>query len=1128
MTLANAAKVTRPDIRSALKRNRVFSLLSSACKSPLVWIAAQGGSGKTTLVSSYLEFKKLPCLWYQMDESDSDPAAFFQYIKSAAEQMDSAAAKSLPLLTPEYVQGLNIFARRYLEGLFAILADRVCREKTAQGQAGKDEAFLEQGISDAAKDLSGESRMDKPCPAYLVLDNYQQVSESSVLHRLLASGLEMVPREVKVIIISRYQPPAQYARLRANNLMSLLGWDEIRFTLEETRKLVQGLVAQDSGSGFRHSLKPVEHDQAEIFHRITDGWAAGVVLLAERLRWGRKDMVIMEKIHPSDEIIDYFAGEVCSSMDQDMLDFLIKTSFLPQMTLQSAQAISGNRHAGSILSLLHRRNCFTEKRAVKPHIYKYHPLFRDFLINQARKVCSKNEYKSLQRHAAELLAEAGQTEEAVELLLSADMHDKAAEYILRKAGSMAAGGRGQTLKSWIGMLPVSLMDDKPWLHYWLGMCRSFFAPDEALKNFEKAFHIFINKKDDEAALTAWCGAVESILLKRGDFRQLDFWIEWMHKRLGKGLSLPAADIESRVTACMIGAILYRFPTHPHASKWLLRAEELILHGSPEISLRQFHLIMHHLMFGKTFQAGLLVKRIEPLITTSSPPFLRINWCLIKAMYFHMAEGSGERAIAMAEEGLAVARDTGIHVFDAYLLAQGVHGGLSINNMQTVRNYLDLMAAAIDGSRLWDVSYYHFLFGWKKFCEGNVRAFCEHMQLALSLVEKIGCKFSSAVGHAGLALAFLEMSDDEMCSLNLDKAEEIIPGREDTPEFLYLLIKALACFSRHREEEGIALLTRAMAIGRRHGLFTCPFWKHETMSLICAKALENGLETGYVHEIIRKRKLTPMPGKSREICLINWPYPLRIFTLGRFEIELNGRLLQSGAKSRKKALDMLKSIIAFGCREVPSQKVMDVLYPEIDGDKANYSFKFTLHQLRSLLSSGNFIVSQGGRLSLDERYCIIDAEVFLQLCSRIRKIHEICTTGYISGSEVRDRQNQIFQLSRKALDLYKGDFLQEENVGFAFASRENLKNNFLRLVDIAGAILEREGRIREAISMYERSIETDALQEKFYQRLMRCYARDGQDAAVLSVYRRLSRILDSRLGVKPSSETRNTYKNLLRI
>ncbi len=1128
MAYAQIAKIIRPDIQCIVKRSKVFSVLDSARDKPLIWVSAPAGSGKTTLVSSYLESQGIPCLWYRLDEGDKDPAAFFYYIRLAASKISPEAGILLPLLTPEYAHGLNTFARRYWERLFAMLLDG--GEPGRYGQEPAHEVLTGEERPAPAKEegLSQVPRVSFPgCPC-LVLDNYQQVPENSVFHSLLASGLEMVPQGGRVMIISRHQPPAQYVKFRANNLMFLVGWEQIRFSLEETRDLVRGLVLQDSQLDSLGTCPPVDGDAwAELFQEVTDGWVAGVVLLAERLRWGNTEHVFSKSIQTTQEIIDYFAGEVCSSIDPDILDFLIKTSFLPQMTLYTAQAISGYRHARSILSELYRRNCFTEKRAGKPLVYQYHPLFRDYLNSRARTTLTEDEYLSLQQQAAELLAQTGQTEEAVEVLLSADRHDAAAEYILRKAESMTAGGRSQTLESWLSMLPVSLRDERPWLHYWMGVCRYPFAPHEALKHFTKAFAVFVNEGDDEGSLMAWCGAVDSILLERGDFRQLDFWIDWLHERLDQGLLLSGGELEARVTASMIGAILFRCPVHPHASAWLGRAEELVyLAWTPESVLRLFYLVMYLLMFGSTLKAGLVLKKMEPFVTPASPPFLRINWCLVKAMYAHMAKGAGEEAISFVEEGLSIANDTGIHVFDMYLLAQGTHGSLTTYDLYRAEHYLETMSASISGHRLWDVSYYHFLSACKEWCRDNIRAFSEHMQLALNLVKKIGCTLSCAVGHAGMALISLEKNRMDEVGEHLAKARLHLPGDQDTPEFLYLLIEAICSFRNLEEQAGTSLLVRALSIGRSQGFFTAPFWKRETMSLVCAKALEHGIETEYVRELISRRNLCPLPGKAWGISTLDWPFPLKIFALGGFCVQLNERPLQSGKKTCSKPLQMLKVLVACGCREVSHQKMTDFLYPDIDGDRANYSFKFTLYQLRTLLGSGSFLISQGGKLSLDERYCFVDAEVFLQLCNRIRKLYDSGSIRRASVAKEGVPQDDFLQLCRKALDLYRGDFLQHEVADFAVGPREMFRSRFLGLVDIAGAVLEEDGRSHEAVNLYERAIESDPLQEKFYRRLMRCYSRQGQEAAAISVYRRCQRVLDSKLGVKPSPKTRKTYNALI--
>ena len=72
------AKLTRPKLYDALPRPRLFSLLDEAATRPIVWISALPGSGKTTLVASYLEARKIPHVWYQADMGDADAATFEQ------------------------------------------------------------------------------------------------------------------------------------------------------------------------------------------------------------------------------------------------------------------------------------------------------------------------------------------------------------------------------------------------------------------------------------------------------------------------------------------------------------------------------------------------------------------------------------------------------------------------------------------------------------------------------------------------------------------------------------------------------------------------------------------------------------------------------------------------------------------------------------------------------------------------------------------------------------------------------------------------------------------------------------------------------------------------------------------
>ncbi len=252
------AKISRPNTPGVVSRPRVVSLLETARSRPIVWVSAPAGSGKTTLVTSYLDEYKLPCLWYQVDESDADIATFFYYMGLAAKTAFPKNRSPLPLLTPEYLQGIATFTRRYFESLYSRL---------------------------------------KP-PFALVFDNYQDVPADSPFHEIMREGLSSVPDGISIVMISRSEPPPVFARLRANNRMSSIGWEEIKFDFDEAKTLILNQK--------RHIFP--DEVLRDLYNR-TEGWAAGIVLLLERMGTEKDDPAALHN-HTQEEVFHYFAGEL--------------------------------------------------------------------------------------------------------------------------------------------------------------------------------------------------------------------------------------------------------------------------------------------------------------------------------------------------------------------------------------------------------------------------------------------------------------------------------------------------------------------------------------------------------------------------------------------------------------------------------------------------------------------------------------------------------------------------------------------------------------------------------------------------------------------------------------------------
>ena len=110
-------KISRPKLFTVFERKRLFRLLDDASRRPVIWVSAPAGAGKTTLVASYLNYSRRPCAWYQMDLRDADPATFFYYLSLAVKRASPRKRKPIPLLTPEFMPGIETFALRYFEAV---------------------------------------------------------------------------------------------------------------------------------------------------------------------------------------------------------------------------------------------------------------------------------------------------------------------------------------------------------------------------------------------------------------------------------------------------------------------------------------------------------------------------------------------------------------------------------------------------------------------------------------------------------------------------------------------------------------------------------------------------------------------------------------------------------------------------------------------------------------------------------------------------------------------------------------------------------------------------------------------------------------------------------------------------
>src|SRR5262249_20834227 len=152
-----------------------------------------------------------------------------------------------------------------------------------------------------------------------------------------------------------------------------------------------------------------------------------------------------------------------------------------------------------------------------------------------------------------------------------------------------------------------------------------------------------------------------------------------------------------------------------------------------------------------------------------------------------------------------------------------------------------------------------------------------------------------------------------------------------------------------------------------------FWLPRVMSQLSAYALRNGIEAGFVKDLIRRRTLEP-PDLEAD----GWPWPVRIHALGRGSVVIDDEPLRFRGKAQKKRRELLKAILTEGGRGVDRGRLLASLWAELDGDAASNALDVALHRLRKLLTREDAIRVEDGKFHLDARCVWADTWVFERL------------------------------------------------------------------------------------------------------------------------------------------------------
>ena len=395
-------KLRPPALRQPIvARSRLIDVFHEECA--LTLISAPAGSGKTTLALAWIASPEADVAWLSLDADDNDPIRFIRGFVAALQ----AAGATLHLSAGQ-------------RDLKAIMADLI-------------------------------NQLSEATPIVFVLDDYHVITEEAI-HAALTYLLDHMPASLRLVLVTRYEPPLPLSRLRARAQLRELNLHDLRFTVDEANAFLNQVMRLD-----------LSGEQIRALEERTQGWIAGLQMAALSLQTNRFQMI--PAVYEDRIVAEYLLTEIFNQQPPDVQTFLLNTAILEQFTLPLCKSMVP-RHTSKLLAQVQRSNLFITSVG---SWYQYHPLFREFLQSQLQTNFPER-MDVLHRQALLWFEQNGMTAEAIPHAFAISDHETAARFISSLAPYYLKRGELVTLGRWLERLPEPVIWNEPRLcltHVWL-------------------------------------------------------------------------------------------------------------------------------------------------------------------------------------------------------------------------------------------------------------------------------------------------------------------------------------------------------------------------------------------------------------------------------------------------------------------------------------------------------------------------------------------------------------------------------------------------------------------------------------------------------------------------------------
>lgn len=399
--MSTSAKLHPPVHGNLLFRERLLDQLSQNASKKVFLIDGCAGSGKTVLALQFLNTLDLEPAWISLDQHDRDPALFFAYLTAAIRSLCPGFGQELGFRTVTSVETWASF-------LHAL-----------------------------------QNRIEKPL--YIVLDNFECINGAAEVNEFLSYLIQHLPYSVHIVFLCSRTPRFSLRNYGLSNGLCHLKASDLAFTVDEALQLFE--------EGFGGSMSP---SAVRSILDETEGWTLALVLMGQHMRNReafRKNRKFAAPQKHYDAIHEYFLEDVLKPLPGRMGELMVSSALLPFLSPNELRLYMGSENAEVLLSHFRGSNVPIFPLSAGSETFRYHKMFRRFLLDNANERKSDADLTHLHRQAGSSLKRNYPVEAIDHYLSVGDVAEAMA--ILEKLGSdLLRQGRYDTLKMLVNKIPL--------------------------------------------------------------------------------------------------------------------------------------------------------------------------------------------------------------------------------------------------------------------------------------------------------------------------------------------------------------------------------------------------------------------------------------------------------------------------------------------------------------------------------------------------------------------------------------------------------------------------------------------------------------------------------------------------